>query len=196
LQLINDILDLSKIESGRLEIRCEDFAVEAALSEVLSSIRPLAIAKNIQLQQNVVQQDVFADRIRFKQILYNLLSNAVKFTPKDGKVELACRQDFGKVHISVTDTGIGIRASDQASIFEEFRQLEDTSKAAQEGTGLGLAITKRLVERQGGTISVQSTLGKGSCFSFTLPAGSEVPEQPVTKATGSSTAYPRSDCRQ
>ena len=196
LQLINDILDLSKIESGRLEIRCEHFGVEAALSEVLSSIRPLAIAKNIQLQQNVVQQDVFADRIRFKQILYNLLSNAVKFTPKDGKVELACRQDFGKVRISVTDTGIGIRASDQASIFEEFRQLEDTSKAAQEGTGLGLAITKRLVERQGGTISVQSTLGKGSCFSFTLPAGSEVPEQPVTKATGSSTAYPRSDCRQ
>lgn len=172
LQLINDILDLSKIEAGLLEIRCEHFAVEVALHEVVSSIRPLAIAKNIQLNPKVTKEDiVFADRVRFKQILYNLLSNAVKFTLNNGRVDLSCSQYSGEVRISVTDTGIGIEASDQDGIFEEFRQIKDTSKAAQEGTGLGLAITKRLVNRQGGTISVQSALGKGSCFTFTLPAG-------------------------
>src|SRR5882762_3177818 len=172
LQLINDILDLSKIEAGQLELRCEDFQVENALPEVLSTIRPLAMAKNIQVQDRLEPiWAVYADRVRFKQILYNLLSNAVKFTPRAGRIDIDCHGDGNVVCISVTDTGIGIRAEDQAVIFEEFRQVEGAGATTQEGTGLGLAITKRLVEQQGGRISVESEPGKGSRFTFTLPTG-------------------------
>jgi signal transduction histidine kinase/CheY-like chemotaxis protein len=173
LQLINDILDLSKIEAGQLELRCEDFKVEDALPEVLSTIRPLAMAKNIQVQHKVGPVlSVYADRVRFKQILYNLLSNAVKFTPNGGRIDIDCAETDKAVRISVTDTGIGIRLEDQEVVFEEFRQIEGNTDAASEGTGLGLAITKRLVEQQGGKISLESEPGKGSRFSFTLPAGS------------------------
>jgi len=174
LQLINDILDLSKIEAGQLELRCEDFQVKETLPEVLSTIHPLVMAKNIQLEQRIeTDRHIYADRVRFKQILYNLLSNAVKFTPKGGRIDIDCREDGNSVCISVTDTGVGIRAEDQAVIFEEFRQVDGPTGATQEGTGLGLAITKRLVEQQGGRISLESEFGKGSRFSFTLPVGSE-----------------------
>jgi signal transduction histidine kinase/DNA-binding response OmpR family regulator len=168
LQLINDILDLSKIEAGQLDIRHENFPIGEALPEVLSTIRPLALSKNIKLEQ-VLEEGacVRADRVRFKQILYNLLSNAVKFTPAEGRVSIACARDGKFVRISVTDTGIGIRPEDQALVFEEFRQVEGN---VQEGTGLGLAITRRLVERQGGRISLESEFGKGSKFTFMLPA--------------------------
>jgi PAS domain S-box-containing protein len=174
LQLINDILDLSKIETGQLELRCEDFQLKDALPEVLSTIRPLAMIKNIQVQQKLnTELSVYADRVRFKQILYNLLSNAIKFTPKDGRIDLDCVEKGNGVCISVTDTGIGIRAEDQAVVFEEFRQVEGNTDTANEGTGLGLAITKRLVEQQGGKISLESEPGKGSRFTFTLPTGSK-----------------------
>ena len=180
LQLINDILDLSKIEAGQLDLRCEDFQIKTALPEVLSTIRPLAMAKNIQIEQKMENdQHVYADRVRFKQILYNLLSNAVKFTPKEGRIDIDCHGDGNSVCISVTDSGIGIRAEDQAVIFEEFRQVEGPAGTTQEGTGLGLAITKRLVEQQGGGISLKSEFGKGSRFTFTLPAGSRGAETPL-----------------
>ncbi|MFY9558786.1 MAG: CHASE3 domain-containing protein [Terriglobales bacterium] len=173
LQLINDILDLSKIEAGQLELRCEDFQVKDALPEVLSTIRPLAMAKNIQVQHKLkAELSVHADRVRFKQVLYNLLSNAVKFTPKDGRIDIDCGEKGNEVCISVTDTGVGIRAEDQAVVFEEFRQVAVNKDTANEGTGLGLAITKRLVEQQGGKISLESEPGKGSRFTFTLPIGS------------------------
>jgi len=173
LQLINDILDLSKIEAGQLELRCEDFQVKDALPEVLSAIRPMAMAKNIQVHQKLEgDRAVYADRVRFKQILYNLLSNAVKFTPKDGRIDIDCVEKGNDVCISVTDTGIGIRAEDQEVVFEEFRQVEGNTNSANEGTGLGLAITKRLVEQQGGKISLESKPGRGSRFTFTLPIGS------------------------
>ncbi|MBZ5665113.1 MAG: response regulator [Acidobacteriia bacterium] len=172
LQLINDILDLSKIEAGQIELRCEDFLVGDALPEVLSTIRPLAMVKNIQVRQKLeTDRPVYADRVRFKQVLYNLLSNAVKFTSKDGSIEIRCYDDGAAVALSVTDTGIGIRPGDQEMVFEEFRQVEGSAGATQEGTGLGLAITKRLVEQQGGKISLKSEFGKGSCFTFTLPHG-------------------------
>jgi signal transduction histidine kinase/DNA-binding response OmpR family regulator len=171
LQLINDILDLSKIEAGQLELRSEKFQINDALPEVLSTIRPLAMAKQITVQNTLeAELAIYADRVRFKQILYNLFSNAVKFTPKDGRINLECVEQGDFISISVTDTGIGIRAEDQGIIFEEFRQVEVGKDATQEGTGLGLAITKRLVEQQGGQISLISEPGKGSRFTFTLPA--------------------------
>jgi signal transduction histidine kinase/DNA-binding response OmpR family regulator len=178
LQLINDILDLSKIEAGQIELRCEAFQVNEALPEVLSTIRPLAMAKQIAVHHNLaVELPVYADRVRFKQILYNLLSNAVKFTPKDGRIDIDCYKQDGAVCISVADTGIGIRPEDQKLVFEEFRQVEGSNTTAQQGTGLGLAITKRLVEQQGGTMSLHSELGKGSRFTFSLPLASKTSPQ-------------------
>jgi PAS domain S-box-containing protein len=171
LQLINDILDLSKIEAGQLELHTEEFRVQDALPEVLSTIDPLAMAKNIRVEQKPESKSlVRADRVRFKQILYNLLSNAVKFTPKGGQISIECVDDWDFVRVSVTDTGTGIRPEDQEVIFDEFRQGEGRADGVHEGTGLGLAITRRLVEQQGGRISVESELGKGSCFTFSLPA--------------------------
>jgi PAS domain S-box-containing protein len=183
LQLINDILDLSKIEAGLLELRTEEFLVADALPEVLSTIQPLAMAKNIQMDQKVESKcHVKADRVRFKQVLYNLLSNAVKFTPKGGRISLECDDYWDFVRISVTDTGIGIGPEDQKVIFDEFRQVEGPADGTHEGTGLGLAITKRLVEQQGGQISVESELGKGSRFTFTLLAAEAKTAQVVVKS--------------
>ena len=171
LQLINDILDLSKIEAGQLELHTEQFLVQDALPEVLSTIDPLAMAKNIRLEHKLESKSlVKADRVRFKQILYNLLSNAVKFTPKGGRISIECVDHWDFVRVSVSDTGTGIRAEDQEVIFDEFRQGEGRADGLHEGTGLGLAITRRLVEQQGGQITVESKLGEGSCFTFSLPA--------------------------
>jgi signal transduction histidine kinase/CheY-like chemotaxis protein len=173
LQLINDILDLSKIEAGQLEFRYEDFEIKDALPEVLSTIRPLAMAKNITVNENSTSGlSICADRVRFKQVLYNLLSNAVKFTPNGGRVDIEVYNKAKMVHVSVSDTGIGIRPEDHALVFEEFRQVEGSTNA-HEGTGLGLAISKRLVEEQGGTISLESELGKGSKFTISFPMGEQ-----------------------
>src|SRR6202049_1201463 len=192
LQLINDILDLSKIEAGQLEFHCEPFQIGEALPEVLSTIRPLAMAKHITVQEKIEGDvGVFADRVRFKQILYNLLSNAVKFTPKHGRIDIECYETSGAVCVSVADTGIGIRPEDLKLVFEEFRQVEVSNANTQEGTGLGLAITKRLVEQQGGKISLESELGKGSRFTFTLPAGTKTKTSSLATNTVSATAPQR-----
>jgi PAS domain S-box-containing protein len=186
LQLINDILDISKIEAGQLEYRCESFLVKEALPEVLSTIHPSAMAKNIEVRQNLrTDRPVNADRVRFKQILYNLLSNAVKFTPKGGRIEIDCFEIIDQIGLSVTDTGIGIRPEDQTVVFEEFRQVEGNRGTVNEGTGLGLAITKRLVEQQGGQVSLSSEPGKGSRFTFTLPAGSKASKPAPAKPPNS-----------
>jgi PAS domain S-box-containing protein len=170
LDLINDILDLSKIEAGRLELRYETFTLAIAAAEVLSSIRPLATPKNIQVDSQIPMEILLhADRVRFKEILYNLLSNGIKFTPKGGSVwlEASTRDEF--VFVTVGDTGIGIPADERQSIFESFHQVGATTKGVREGTGLGLAIAKRLVEQHGGRIWVESEKGKGSRFHFSLP---------------------------
>ncbi len=193
LQLINDILDLSKIEAGQLELRCQNFTVEDALPEVLSTIRPLAMARTVEVRQHLqTGRMVYADRVRFKQILYNLLSNAVKFTPEQGTVSIDSVERGDVVEISVSDTGIGIRPEDQLLVFEEFRQIERASNEVVEGTGLGLAITKRLVEQQDGRISLRSELGKGSCFTFSLPLAKGAPSnaKPALPAAVKATAIP------
>ncbi len=170
LQLINDILDLSKIEAGRVELEPQEFSLAGALDEVLSVITPLAINKSIRISTRApADQVIYAERIRFKQILFNLLSNAVKFTPEQGRVTIECLPAPEGTVISVSDTGVGIPTEQQQVVFEEFQQVDATTKGVKEGTGLGLAITKRLVELHGGRIWLSSEPGKGSRFSFTLP---------------------------
>ena len=170
LALINDILDLSKIEAGRLELKYETFQMSVAVDEVLSTLRPLAAAKEIELRTEV-SEELFldADRVRLKQVLYNLLSNAIKFTPEQGQVRLVARPEGALLSTSVIDTGIGIPREEQESVFEAFHQLSATAPGVREGTGLGLSITKLLVEQHGGSIRVESEPGKGSQFHFTMP---------------------------
>jgi PAS domain S-box-containing protein len=170
LELINGILDLSKIEAGRLDLHPEQFDVAEALQEPLPSARALGAQKSIVIESLAPAGIVVrADRTRFKEILYNLLSNAVKFTPNGGRIWIEANESGGFAAISVTDTGLGIAAEEHQSIFQEFYQVGATTKGVREGTGLGLAITKRLVEQHGGAIEVESEPGKGSRFTLTLP---------------------------
>lgn len=172
LALINDILDLSKVEAGRLELSRENVPVGTALAEVLGSIRPAAAAKGISVLSSIGPDVmVFADRTRFKQILVNLLGNAVKFTPEGGKIWVEAAERRGRLTVSVSDTGLGIPADEQEAIFDAFHQAGATTKGVKEGTGLGLAITKRLVEEHGGRIWVESEPEKGARLSFTMAAG-------------------------
>jgi PAS domain S-box-containing protein len=172
LELINDILDLSKIEAGRLELRCEVFDAAAVAREAVSSIRAQAEAKSIAVETQVEEPlTLYADRVRLKQILLNLLSNAVKFTPEGGKVRVEGTIRGEDVELSVIDTGVGIAKEDQASVFDKFYQVGNTTKGVREGTGLGLAITQHLISEHGGSIRVESQPGHGSSFTFTIPRG-------------------------
>ena len=173
LELINDVLDISKIEADRLELRTEAFDFTALVAESLASVRSLAEAKSHIVDTALdVPSAVEADRLRIKQVLVNLLSNAIKFTPEGGRIRLEARVQDLFVVVSVSDTGIGIPEEEHESIFDKFHQVGATTKGIREGTGLGLAITRRLVEQHGGSISVQSQPQQGSTFRFTLPLGS------------------------
>jgi signal transduction histidine kinase len=171
LSLINDILDLSKIEAGRMELELSTFHLPTAISNAITLIRERAMRHGIALGVEVDQRlgEFQADERKVKQILLNLLSNAVKFTPDGGRVDVSAKLDTDKVEISVKDTGVGIASEDQASLFEEFKQLGKDSSRNAEGTGLGLSLTKRLVELHGGQILVDSAVGHGSTFRVTLP---------------------------
>lgn len=171
LELINDILDLSKIESGRMELHRERFNAKQVLSESLAGIGQLAAAKNVTLEDRVSGEiHVFADRVRFREIFSNLLSNAVKFTAEGGFIWVSASfEGRDRVRFFVRDTGIGIALEDQEAIFDKFRQVSSTTRGVREGTGLGLAIVKHLVEMHGGTIHLESELGRGSIFSFSMP---------------------------
>ena len=172
LSLINDILDLSKIEAGRMELDVERFDVPAALGNALALVRERAQRHGIALSLQVAPEvgEMRADERKFKQILLNLLTNAVKFTPDGGRVDVRAGLIDGVLQVAVADTGIGIAPQDQAAVFEEFRQVGRHYTNKQEGTGLGLALTKRFVELHGGTLTLQSEPGKGSTFTFTLPS--------------------------
>lgn len=176
LRLINDILDLSRIEAGRLQLAIENVAVRSALSEVIDTMRPLADKKGQTLSHGSVSSvAVRADSTRFKQILMNLVGNAVKFTPEGGKIELHVKDFEEFVRVEVRDSGPGIAPEEQKRIFEAFYRLSHADKNT-EGTGLGLAITRRLVELQGGQLGIESRTEGGSCFYFTLPVVPEVVE--------------------
>ena len=171
LALVNDILDLSRIEAGRMDLRHHEFSASDATAEVLSVIGPLADAKGIELRSDVACTFIaYGDRTRFKQILYNLLSNAVKFTRVGGRVLVSAEPDCDAIRFCVADTGIGIPREHQTVVFEEFVQVAPSAEGVKEGAGLGLAITKRIVELHGGRIWVESASGEGSRFYFTIPA--------------------------
>ena len=170
LQLINDLLDFSKIEAGKLDLFREPLRPEALIPEIVAELQPLLTSKTLRLTTRVEPGLVlYADRIRFKQILYNLLSNAVKFTPAGGEISIDLESLDGTALVEVQDNGVGIPREQQESIFEEFKQITDSESEVRNGTGLGLAITKKLVEQHGGQVRVQSEVGRGSRFSFTIP---------------------------
>jgi len=171
LSLINDILDLSKVEAGRMELEPARFDVPTAIGNAMTLVRERAQRHGIALGIDVAAEvgEIVADERKFKQILLNLLTNAVKFTPDGGRVEVRAHREPGQLVVAVHDTGIGIAPEDQEAVFEEFRQVGRDYTNKQEGTGLGLALTRRFVELHGGTIRVDSEPGKGSTFTFTIP---------------------------
>ena len=172
LGLINDILDLSKVEAGHMDLRPESFPIAEVLNGVMNTVRSLAVRKDIGVEVAIdpALPLLVADPGKVRQILYNLLSNAVKFTPEGGQIGVRVALAHAEVCFAVWDTGIGIKPEDQARIFEEFQQVETTAARRYEGTGLGLALAKKFVELHGGRIWVDSTPGEGSTFIFTLPA--------------------------
>ena len=172
LQLVNDVLDLAKVEAGKIELHPELFSLNKAVEEVCSITKPIVQKKNITLEVNIAPElaSVTLDQQKFKQVLYNLLSNAVKFTGESGKVKIRAAP-LGPHHFSlaVEDTGIGIKPEDLGRLFKVFEQLEHYETRRYQGTGLGLALTHKIVEAQGGEISVVSQAGKGSTFTIVLP---------------------------
>ena len=175
LSLINDILDLSKVEAGRMELNLANFHLPSAIDNALTLIRERAQRNNVTLKSTFdpALLEISADERKLKQILLNLLSNAVKFTPEGGSITVTAGMREGMVEIAVTDTGVGIAETDLAAVFEEFKQVGTDYTRKAEGTGLGLPLAKRFVELHGGTMRLESEIGKGSTFIFTLPLSQE-----------------------
>jgi signal transduction histidine kinase len=170
LSLINDILDLSKIEAGRMELELTDFHLPTALDNALTLVRERAGRRAIALHLSVDERlgQVQGDERKIRQVVLNLLSNAIKFTPEGGRIEVAAVPKDGSVEVSVSDSGVGIAPEDQDAIFEEFRQVGTADKKA-EGTGLGLTLCRKFIELHGGRVWVRSEVGLGSTFTFTIP---------------------------
>ncbi len=172
LQLINDVLDLAKVEAGKIELNPETFPLAKAIEEVCAVVKGIAQKKSVSVKWAVPPElgNVTLDQQKLKQVCYNLLANAVKFTDPGGRVEMnVSARDEDRFEVRVRDTGIGIRKEDMQRLFREFEQLESGTARRFEGTGLGLALTKKLVEFQGGSIGVESEYGKGSTFFVVLP---------------------------
>jgi GAF domain-containing protein/anti-sigma regulatory factor (Ser/Thr protein kinase) len=170
LSLINDILDLSKIEAGRMELEATDFDLPSAIDNALILVRERATRRGITLGRTIDERlgMLRGDERKVKQVLLNLLSNALKFTPEGGRIDVSARLKDGAAEIAVADTGVGIAPEDQEAVFEEFRQVGTADKKV-EGTGLGLALSRKFIELHGGRIWVKSQVGHGSTFTFTLP---------------------------
>ena len=171
LGLINDVIDLSRVEAGRLNMRPENLSLRTAISEAVNAIRAMAGTREVAIREGDYPDiSVLADPLRLRQVLYNLLSNGVKFTPAGGEIFVDAVREDKSVRITVKDTGIGLRPEEHSRIFDKFYQVGLTTAGVREGTGLGLTICKQLVELQGGKIWVESEPGRGSCFHFTLPS--------------------------
>jgi two-component system, NarL family, sensor histidine kinase EvgS len=179
LDLINDVLDISKIEAGEVEISKEEFSLRQVMDQVAASLRPLAEQKGLWLYLQMAPEvdSVVSDERRVRQVLINLVNNAVKFTEKGG-VTIVCRQRDDQVEIAVTDTGIGIREEDMGRLFRPFQQLDTGTARRYEGTGLGLSVCRKILDMLGSTIRVDSQYGKGTTFAFTIPVN--MPEEART----------------
>ena len=184
LTLINEILDLSKIEAGRMELTFGETNLTEVVESALTTLRPLIEQKRLDVSAALdpAATTVRADKVRLKQILFNLLSNAAKFTPPDGKIRVEARRISDDLELTVVDTGPGIAPEDHPKLFREFTQLDATHQMNQSGTGLGLVLVKRLVELHGGRVWVESAVGKGSRFILRIPMGTRT--SPVTNGTG------------
>jgi signal transduction histidine kinase len=171
LELINNILDISKVESGNMDFSPETVNIEEIIDDTIVLVEPMAKKKSIDLHLNIKAEglEIHVDRLKFKEIMYNLLSNAIKFTPKKGTVSVTSKCVNENVQISVSDTGIGIPEEKHRSIFDPFKQVDSSSNRKYGGTGLGLALVKKYVEMHGGEIWIESEVGVGSTFTFTLP---------------------------
>jgi signal transduction histidine kinase len=171
IELVNDLLDASKLESGTMRLDVTSIDLRAVLDELRESMLPLAKEKGIMLEETLPADlpPVKADRAKLRRILFNLLSNALKFTQKGGRVEVRAEREDGNVRIYVSDTGVGIAPEDVNRLFDKYEQARSRATRGEKGTGLGLYITRQLVELHGSEITVNSQLGKGSTFSFTLP---------------------------
>ena len=171
LELVNDVLDLSKIEAGRMELAYDTFRVASAFHEVRNVIRSLSERRGLTLTDDIEPEDleVRADKSKLKQVLYNLLSNAIKFTPPGGRVWVRARAVDVDLIVEVGDTGVGIAPRDQELVFTEFYQVDNEITRQHQGTGLGLSLTRRIVQLHGGTITVESEPGRGSVFTLRLP---------------------------
>jgi signal transduction histidine kinase len=171
LSLINDVLDLSKIEAGRMELELSEFSLAGAIERAVSLVKERAQRHGVRLQTDIAHgvTNICADERKVKQIMLNLLSNAVKFTPDGGAVTVSVRSNGAGVQIDVRDTGVGMTPEDQKALFQEFRQVGPDAGRRSEGTGLGLVLTKRFAELHGGEIRVRSAPGAGSTFTFILP---------------------------
>jgi signal transduction histidine kinase len=184
LEIINDLLDLAKIEAGKLELHVSEFSIAELCHDLIDFVRPLADKRNQTLDAQVADglPRFRSDSGKIKQILYNLLSNAVKFTPTGGAIFLTVDRDGDRfVRLIVRDTGPGIAESQRQAIFEKFHQLDSSQTREHAGTGLGLAITKDLVQMLGGTIELESTAGEGASFIVNLPVQTErtTPRPPI-----------------
>jgi signal transduction histidine kinase len=173
LSLINDILDLSKIEAGRMELELTEFDFPTAIDNALMLVRERAGRRSVALQTAVDGQlgQIQGDERKIRQVVLNLLSNAIKFTPDGGRIEVGAKLVDGSVEVSVSDTGVGIAPEDQEAVFEEFRQVGTADKKV-DGTGLGLTLCRKFVELHGGKVWVKSEVGVGSTFTFTIPVRS------------------------
>jgi len=171
LSLINDILDISKVESGKMELYYETFPTSETITNVVTLLKPLAIEKSIVITTDIDERLslITADKTKIKQILYNLLSNAIKFTDEKGTISIKALLDDELVQIRIKDSGIGIDKKDIEKLFQPFQQIDSASSSNYPGTGRGLALVKSFVEMQGGNIWVDSEKGKGSIFTFTIP---------------------------
>jgi signal transduction histidine kinase len=177
LEIINEILDLSRIESGKIEIHREKFDLNKVFEEIREVMTSQAAAKSIDLQitSNENNLTVFADRRMIKQIIFNLVDNAMKFTPQNGNVSITAKiSNENKILVSVSDTGIGIPENKIEEIFDPFIQVDGSTKRSYGGIGLGLSIVKKYVEMHGGDVWVESKIGEGSIFMFTLPIKQKV----------------------
>jgi signal transduction histidine kinase len=183
--LINDLLDVSRVVSGKLRLEQRSVDLSGVVLAAIDAVRPAARAREIELNVSLgsIAREVWGDPDRLQQIVWNLLSNAVKFTPPNGRIELAVEETGGAVQISVTDTGVGIDAAFLPHVFERFRQADSSTTRPQAGLGLGLAIVRHLVDLHGGTVTVSSPgLGRGATFTVTLPTRrSEVKPPPGTR---------------